>query len=334
MAECAMASFLNGQYYQSVCCTAALVYMGEQLRSHERHLMCDIFLGIINKFIIEKIELEKQLEAKRQALQQISEPTEEQKQVVEAAKEGINILLWHLTMYISEMLVITIEALNYFTTDDHEPKVFLYRLMGECLGIMCQLVNTDDDVVNTAASIAYAFGMVYGFHLPPTHPSNLDNIISYCIFSVRNLRNLDAAIQGDRFLPVMREFHTQASVRFAELEDKFQDMKTGFDRVVRLFGEDGSVLQADELFGIFDSLMGAFAEARHDNESFRRRQEEKEKRAKQEVELKKRTIDRKNKTGLMSSVARNLGLKSSSPTNGGDLISALRTGDVFGENMA
>ncbi|SPP90245.1 blast:Disheveled-associated activator of morphogenesis 1, partial [Drosophila guanche] len=129
-------------------------------------------------------------------------------------------------------------------------------------------------------------------------------------------RSSGPAQQGDRFLPVMREFHTQASVRFAELEDKFQDMKTRFDRVVRLFGEDGSVLQADEFFGIFDSLMGAFAEARHDNESFRRRQEEEEKRAKQEVELKKRTIDRKNKTGLMSSVARNLGLKSSSPTNG------------------
>ncbi|XP_034655481.1 uncharacterized protein LOC117893135 [Drosophila subobscura] len=195
MAECAMASFLNGQYYESVCCTAALVYMGEQLRSHERHLMCDIFLGIINRFIIEKKELEKQLETKRQALQQISEPTEEQKQVVEAAKEGINILLWHLTMYVSEMLGITIEALNSFTTDDHEPKVFLFRLMGECLGIMCQLVNPDDDVVNTAASTAYAFGVVYGFHLPPTHPSNLENIISYCIFAVRNLRNLDAAIQ-------------------------------------------------------------------------------------------------------------------------------------------
>ncbi|SPP90236.1 blast:Disheveled-associated activator of morphogenesis 2, partial [Drosophila guanche] len=104
------------------------------------------------------------------------------------------------------------------------------------------------------------------------------------------------------------------------LEDKFQDMKTRFDRAVRLFGEDGSVLQPDEFFGIFDSFLGAFAEARHDNESFRRRQEEEEeeKRAKQEAELKKRTIDRKNKTGLMSSVARNLGLKSSSPTNGGD----------------
>ncbi|BFG00259.1 disheveled-associated activator of morphogenesis 1 [Drosophila madeirensis] len=163
-------------------------------------------------------------------------------------------------------------------------------------------------------------------------------------------RSSGPAQQGDRFLPVMREFHTQASVRFAELEDKFQDMKTRFDRAVRLFGEDGSVLQPDEFFGIFDSFLGAFAEARHDNESFRRRQEEEEKRAKQEAELKKRTIDRKNKTGLMSSVARNLGLKSSSPTNGGDspakggggdnkgefddLISALRTGDVFGEDMA
>ncbi|XP_043659323.1 disheveled-associated activator of morphogenesis 1 isoform X1 [Drosophila teissieri] len=163
-------------------------------------------------------------------------------------------------------------------------------------------------------------------------------------------RSSGPAQQGDRFLPVMREFHAQASVRFAELEDKFQDMKTRFDRAVRLFGEDGSVLQPDEFFGIFDSFLAAFAEARHDNESFRRRQEEEEKRAKQEAELKKRTIERKNKTGLMSSVARNLGLKSGSsngdpdsPAKGGggdnkgefdDLISALRTGDVFGEDMA
>ncbi|XP_017852277.1 LOW QUALITY PROTEIN: disheveled-associated activator of morphogenesis 1 [Drosophila busckii] len=170
-------------------------------------------------------------------------------------------------------------------------------------------------------------------------------------------RSSGPAQQGDRFLPVMREFHAQASVRFAELEDKFQDMKTRFDRAVRLFGEDGSVLQPDEFFGIFDTFLAQFAEARNDNESFRRRQEEEEKRAKQEAELKKRTIERKNKTGLMSSVARNLGLKSSSGGGGGggnsnggangdantkgdnkgefdDLISALRTGDVFGEDMA
>lgn len=57
-------------------------------------------------------------------------------------------------------------------------------------------------------------------------------------------------------------------------------------------------------------------------------------------QLKKRTIDRKNKEGLLSSVAKNLGLKkgdSAKVDNKGefdDLISALRTGDVFGEDMA
>lgn len=90
---------------------------------------------------------------------------------------------------------------------------------------------------------------------------------------------------GDRFLPVMREFQAQATVRFAELEDQFQDMKTRFDRAVRLFGEDGSVIQPDEFFGIFDHFLNSFAEAKHDNESFRKRQEEDEKRAKQEAEV-------------------------------------------------
>lgn len=56
------------------------------------------------------------------------------------------------------------------------------------------------------------------------------------------------------------------------------------------------------------------------------------------MQLKKRTIERKNKEGLMSSVAKNLGLKTDSKTDTkgefDDLISALRTGDVFGEDMA
>ncbi|XP_035891223.1 disheveled-associated activator of morphogenesis 1 isoform X1 [Anopheles stephensi] len=163
-------------------------------------------------------------------------------------------------------------------------------------------------------------------------------------------RSSGASQPGDRFLPVMREFHAQASVRFAELEDQFQDMKTRFDRAVRLFGEDGSVVQPEEFFGIFDGFLSALMEAKQDNENFRRRQEEEEKRAKQEAELKKRTIERKSKEGLLNSVAGKLGLKSkhTNGTNGGpvtaadannkgefdDLISALRTGDVFGEDMA
>lgn len=41
-------------------------------------------------------------------------------------------------------------------------------------------------------------------------------------------RSAGAVLPGDRFLPVMRDFQAQASIRFAELEDKFQDMKTRF----------------------------------------------------------------------------------------------------------
>lgn len=117
-------------------------------------------------------------------------------------------------------------------------------------------------------------------------------------------RSAGATLPGDRFLPVMRDFHAQASIRFAELEDKFQDMKTRFvvkldekfiyanlcfpqrfDRAVRLFGEDGSVIQPEEFFGIFDTFLMAFAEARQDNENFRKRAEEDEKRLKQEAEV-------------------------------------------------
>lgn len=58
-----------------------------------------------------------------------------------------------------------------------------------------------------------------------------------------------------------------------------------FDRAVRLFGEDGSLIQPDEFFGIFDTFLLTFTEARHDNEIIKKRQEEDEKRAKQEAEV-------------------------------------------------
>lgn len=60
-----------------------------------------------------------------------------------------------------------------------------------------------------------------------------------------------------------------------------------FDRAIRLFGEDGSVVQPDEFFGIFDAFLTAFMEARQDNDNFKKRQDEEEKRAKQEAEVKK-----------------------------------------------
>lgn len=58
-----------------------------------------------------------------------------------------------------------------------------------------------------------------------------------------------------------------------------------FDRAVKLFGEDGSVIQPEEFFGIFDNFLSAFAEARQDNENFKKRAEEEEKRLRQEAEV-------------------------------------------------
>lgn len=52
-----------------------------------------------------------------------------------------------------------------------------------------------------------------------------------------------------------------------------------------MFGEDGSVIQPEEFFGIFDTFLMAFSEARQDNENFRKRAEEEEKRLKQEAEV-------------------------------------------------
>lgn len=52
-----------------------------------------------------------------------------------------------------------------------------------------------------------------------------------------------------------------------------------------MFGEDGSIIQPDEFFGIFDQFLIQFSEARNDNDNFKKRAEEEEKRIKQEAEV-------------------------------------------------
>ena len=61
--------------------------------------------------------------------------------------------------------------------------------------------------------------------------------ISYCNFQVEFYRG-QVVTPGDRYLVVMREFMAMNSVRLAELEDLFTEMKACFDRVCRLFCED------------------------------------------------------------------------------------------------
>merc|ERR1712051_26113 len=141
---------------------------------------------------------------------------------------------------------------------------------------------------------------------------------------------------GDRYLPVMKEFMTTAQVRLTELEDLFTDMKARFDRVCRLFSEDPTTTQSDEFFGIFDYFISSFEEARSDNENLKKKKEEEEKIAKQHQEMRMRTLERKksNAGRLSGHPVPQPGLHGQTDqTEFDDLISALRTGDVFGENI-
>lgn len=151
---------------------------------------------------------------------------------------------------------------------------------------------------------------------------------------------------GDRYLPVMKEFQSLASVHLAELEDLFVDMKARFDRVCRLFCEDPTTTQSDEFFGIFDGYVTSLYEAKQENDNIRRKKEEEEKIAKQHQEMRMRTLERKksnasrmNSGHSVSSSGYSSRGSSSSPNSTAeknefdDLISALRTGDVFGENI-
>lgn len=49
------------------------------------------------------------------------------------------------------------------------------------------------------------------------------------------------------------------------------------------FGEQDSKMQPDEFFGIFDTFLQAFSEARQDLEAMRRKKEEEERRARMEA---------------------------------------------------
>lgn len=56
-----------------------------------------------------------------------------------------------------------------------------------------------------------------------------------------------------------------------------------FAKALTHFGEHESKMQPDEFFGIFDTFLQAFSEARQDLEAMRRRKEEEERRARMEA---------------------------------------------------
>ncbi|PKK31468.1 dishevelled associated activator of morphogenesis 1 [Columba livia] len=131
---------------------------------------------------------------------------------------------------------------------------------------------------------------------------------------------------GDKFVSVVSQFITLASFSFSDVEDLLMEAKELFAKAVKHFGEDTDKMQPDEFFGIFDQFLQAVTEAKQENENMRRRKEEEERRARMEAQLKEqRERERKARKAKESG------------EEGGefdDLVSALRSGEVFDKDLS
>uniref|UniRef100_A0ABI7ZVP5 Dishevelled associated activator of morphogenesis 2 n=4 Tax=Felidae TaxID=9681 RepID=A0ABI7ZVP5_FELCA len=132
-------------------------------------------------------------------------------------------------------------------------------------------------------------------HLPEAAKVNLAELEKEVGNLRRGLRAVEVELEyqkrqarepNDKFVPVMSDFITVSSFSFSELEDQLNEARDKFSKALMHFGEQDSKMQPDEFFGIFDTFLQAFSEARQDLETMRRRKEEEERRARMEAMLK------------------------------------------------
>ncbi|XP_025103883.1 LOW QUALITY PROTEIN: disheveled-associated activator of morphogenesis 2-like [Pomacea canaliculata] len=142
---------------------------------------------------------------------------------------------------------------------------------------------------------------------------------------------------GDRFVTVMQDFCTVASYSFAEVEESYSEMHQKYDSVLKSFCEDSKQVQPDVFFGIFDSFLMSFADAKGENDKLKKQKEEEEKRKKVDEQMKKEREKRLLLKKCNTTTDKDQKVIAADNHEKGefdDLISALRTGDVFGEDIA
>ncbi|XP_075451498.1 disheveled-associated activator of morphogenesis 2 isoform X3 [Ascaphus truei] len=134
--------------------------------------------------------------------------------------------------------------------------------------------------------------------------------------------------RGDRFVPVMSDFITVASFSFSELEDLLSEARDKYAKAMKHFGETEGKMQPDEFFGIFDTFLQSFTEAKQDLENMRKKKEEEDRRARMEAMLKEqREKERRLKKAKAGSISEEGG-------EFDDLVSALRSGEVFDKDLS
>lgn len=175
-------------------------------------------------------------------------------------------------------------------------------------------------------------------HLPEAAKVNLAELEKEVGNLRRGLRAVEVELEyqkrqmrdpNDKFVPVMSDFITVSSFSFSELEDQLSEARDKFSKALMHFGEHDSKMQPDEFFGIFDTFLQAFSEARQDLEAMRRKKEEEERRVRMEAMLKEQRErerwQRQRKVHAGSTLE-----------EGGefdDLVSALRSGEVFDKDL-
>ncbi|KAM7173049.1 disheveled-associated activator of morphogenesis 2 [Macrochelys suwanniensis] len=133
---------------------------------------------------------------------------------------------------------------------------------------------------------------------------------------------------GDRFVPVMSDFITVASFSFSELEELLNEARDKYAKALKHFGENEGKMQPDEFFGIFDTFLQSFTEAKQDLENMRKKKEEEERRARMEAMLKEqREKERRQKKAKAGNISEESG-------EFDDLVSALRSGEVFDKDLS
>uniref|UniRef100_UPI00398E638B disheveled-associated activator of morphogenesis 2 isoform X2 n=1 Tax=Pristiophorus japonicus TaxID=55135 RepID=UPI00398E638B len=125
-----------------------------------------------------------------------------------------------------------------------------------------------------------------------------------------------------------------AKVNLAELDKEIKNLKNGlkalesYTKMLKHFSEEEANMQPDEFFGIFDTFLQSFSEAKQDLENMRRKKEEEERRARMEVMLKEqREKERRLKKARAGSISEEVG-------EFDDLVSALRSGEVFDKDLS
>ncbi|XP_069930209.1 disheveled-associated activator of morphogenesis 2 isoform X9 [Oryctolagus cuniculus] len=175
-------------------------------------------------------------------------------------------------------------------------------------------------------------------HLPEAAKVNLAELEKEVGNLKRGLRAVEVELDyqkrqvrepSDKFVPVMSDFITVSSFSFSELEEQLNEARNKFAQALMHFGEQDSKMQPDEFFGIFDTFLQAFSEARQDLEAMRKRKEEEERRARMEAMLKEqRERERWQRQRKV--------LAGGALEEGGefdDLVSALRSGEVFDKDL-